>query len=42
MIKNADHIYGISAVITEGYADSISKKVKDGSPVKLIVPLNVA
>ncbi|HEY3362511.1 MAG TPA: transcriptional regulator FilR1 domain-containing protein [Methanosarcina sp.] len=42
MIKNADHIYGISSVITEGYADSISEKVKEGIPVELIVPLNIA
>lgn len=42
IIKNADHIYGISSVITEGYADSISEKVKEGSPVELIVPLNIA
>ena len=41
-IKEADHIYGISSIITEGYADSISEKVKEGVPVKLIVPLHVA
>jgi predicted transcriptional regulator len=41
-IKEADHIYGISSVITEGYADSISERVKEGVPVKLIVPLHVA
>mgnify|MGYP000948400115 CR=1 FL=1 len=42
MIKNADHVYGISSVITEGYADSIYERVKEGIPVELIVPLNVA
>jgi predicted transcriptional regulator len=42
MIKNADHVYGISSVITEGYADSISEKVKEGATVELIVPFNVA
>ncbi|WP_292390658.1 helix-turn-helix transcriptional regulator [Methanosarcina sp. UBA5] len=42
MIKEAEHIYGISSVITEGYADSISEKVKEGSPVELIIPINVA
>jgi len=42
IIKNADHIYGISSVITEGYADSILEKVKKGTSVELIVPLNVA
>ncbi len=42
MIKEADHIYGISSVITEGYADSISERVKEGIPVELIVPLLVA
>ncbi|HWQ47914.1 MAG TPA: transcriptional regulator FilR1 domain-containing protein [Methanosarcina sp.] len=42
IIKNADYIYGISSVITEDYADSISEKVKEGSPVELIVPLHVA
>ncbi len=42
MIKEADHIYGISSVITEGYADSISEKVKEGIPVELIIPLNIA
>jgi predicted transcriptional regulator len=42
MIKEANHIYGISSVITEGYADSISEKVKEGIPVELIVPLHVA
>jgi predicted transcriptional regulator len=41
-IKKADHIYGISSVITEGYADSISERVKEGIPVELIVPLHVA
>lgn len=30
IIKNADHIYGISSVITEGYTDSILEKVKEG------------
>jgi len=41
MIKEADHIYGISSVITEEYADSISERVKEGIPVELIVPLHV-
>ncbi|WP_048142188.1 helix-turn-helix transcriptional regulator [Methanosarcina horonobensis] len=42
MIKEADHIYGISSVVTEGYADSISERVKEGIPVELIVSLHVA
>lgn len=42
IIKEADHVNGISSVITEGYADSISEKVKEGIPVELIVPLHVA
>ncbi len=42
MIKEADCIYGISSVVTEGYADSISERVKEGIPVELIVPLHVA
>ncbi|WP_048129663.1 winged helix-turn-helix domain-containing protein [Methanosarcina sp. WH1] len=42
MIKEADHIYGISSVVTEGYADSISERAKEGVPVELIVPLHVA
>lgn len=42
MIKEADHIYGISSVVTEGYADYISERVKEGVLVKLIVPLHVA
>ncbi|WP_053010634.1 transcriptional regulator FilR1 domain-containing protein [Methanosarcina barkeri] len=42
IIKNADYIYGISSVITEDYADSISERVKEGTPVELIVPLHVA
>jgi predicted transcriptional regulator len=42
MIKEADLIYGISSVITEGYADSISERVKEGIPVELIVPLHIA
>jgi len=42
IIKNAGHIYGISSVITEGYADSILEKVKEETSVELIVPLNVA
>lgn len=41
-IKEAEHIHGISSVITEGYAGSISEKVKEGVPVELIVPLHVA
>ncbi|MDI9395570.1 MAG: DUF1724 domain-containing protein [Euryarchaeota archaeon] len=42
MIKEADHIYGISSVVTEEYADSISERVKEGVPVELIVPLHIA
>jgi predicted transcriptional regulator len=42
MIKEADHIYGISSVVTEGYADSIFERVKEGIPVELIVPFHVA
>ncbi|WP_048159150.1 winged helix-turn-helix domain-containing protein [Methanosarcina sp. WWM596] len=42
MIKEADHIYGISSAVTEGYADSISERVKEGIPIELIVPLHVA
>jgi len=42
MIREADHIYGISSVVTEGYADSITEKVKQGIPVELVVPLHVA
>ena len=41
MIKEADHIYGISSVVTEGYADAISGRVKGGVSVELIVPLHV-
>lgn len=41
IIDEADYIYGISSVITEGYADSISERVKKGIPVELIVPLHV-
>ncbi|MGI5992620.1 MAG: transcriptional regulator FilR1 domain-containing protein [Methanosarcina sp.] len=41
MIKEADHIYGVSSVITEGYADSISERVKEGIPVELIVLLHL-
>jgi predicted transcriptional regulator len=41
-IKEAEHIHGISSVITEGYADTISEKVKEGVPIELIVPLNIA
>ncbi|WP_245859710.1 helix-turn-helix transcriptional regulator [Methanosarcina spelaei] len=33
MIKEAEHIYGISSVVTEGYADSISERVKEGKTV---------
>ena len=42
MLKEADHIYGISSAVTEGYADSISERVKEGIPIELIVPLHVA
>ncbi|MDO5839508.1 MAG: DUF1724 domain-containing protein [Methanosarcina mazei] len=42
MIKEADHIYGISSVVTKGDTDSISERVKEGVPVELIVPLHVA
>ena len=42
MLKEADHIYGISSVVTEVYADAISERVKEGVPVELIVPLHVA
>jgi len=38
----ADHIYGISSVVTEGYTDAISERVKEGISVELIVPLHVA
>ena len=42
MLKEADHIYGISSVVTKGDTDSISERVKEGDPVELIVPLHVA
>ena len=42
MIKEADHIYGISTVVTKGDTDSISERLKEGVPVELIVPLHVA
>ncbi|KKG08391.1 winged helix-turn-helix domain-containing protein [Methanosarcina sp. 2.H.A.1B.4] len=42
MIKEAGHIHGISSVVTEGYADSIFERVKEGIPVELIVPLHIA
>ncbi|KKG18119.1 ArsR family transcriptional regulator [Methanosarcina sp. 2.H.T.1A.6] len=42
IIKEAGHIHGISSVVTEGYADSISERVKEGIPVELIVPLHIA
>jgi predicted transcriptional regulator len=42
MIREADHIYGISSVVTEGYADSITERVREGIPIELIVPLHVA
>ncbi|AKB78036.1 transcriptional regulator, ArsR family [Methanosarcina horonobensis HB-1 = JCM 15518] len=42
MIKEADHIYGISSVVTEGYADSISERVKEGITVELIVSIHIA
>ncbi len=42
MLKEADHVHGISSVVTEGYADSISERVKERIPVELIVPLHVA
>lgn len=42
IIKEAGHIYGISSVVTGGYADSISERVKEGIPVELIVSLHVA
>jgi len=41
MIKEADHIHGISSVVTEGYADSISERVKEGISVELIVPPHI-
>jgi len=42
MIREAEYIQGISSVVTEGYADSISERVKEGISVELIVPLHVA
>ncbi len=42
MIREAENIYGIPSVVTEGYADSISERVKEGISVELIVPLHVA
>ncbi|AKB82567.1 transcriptional regulator, ArsR family [Methanosarcina barkeri 3] len=33
MLKEADHIHGISSVVTEGYTDSISERVKERTPV---------
>ncbi|AKB19014.1 transcriptional regulator, ArsR family [Methanosarcina sp. WWM596] len=42
MIKEAGHIHGISSVVTEGYADSISERVKERIPVELIFPLHIA
>ncbi len=42
MFKKAAYIYGISSVVTEGYADSISESLQEGIPVELIVSLSVA
>jgi predicted transcriptional regulator len=36
MIKEAGYIHGVSSVVTEGYADSIFERVKEGIPVELL------
>lgn len=42
IIKEAEHVFGVSSVVTTEYADSISKKVCEGIPVELIVSSDVA
>ena len=42
MIKEAGYIHGVSSVVTEGYAESISERVKEGIPIELIIPLHIA
>jgi predicted transcriptional regulator len=42
MFKEVAYIYGISSVVTEGYADSISERMLEGVPVELIISLGVS
>nr|WP_135605354.1 transcriptional regulator FilR1 domain-containing protein [Methanococcoides sp. NM1] len=42
IIKEAEHVFGVSSVVTTEYADSISKKVCEGIPVELVVSSDVA
>lgn len=42
IFKEANYIYGVSSVVTEGYSASVSERVKEGIPVELIVPLYIA
>lgn len=42
IINEATQIYGVTSVVTEGYADPISEKVRNGISVELIVTPKVA
>ncbi|MDY0387654.1 MAG: DUF1724 domain-containing protein [Methanolobus sp.] len=42
IIEEAEHVFGVSSVITTEYADSISKKICQGIPVELVVSTHVA
>jgi len=41
MIKKADHIYGITAIMSSGHADILGERIQEGIPVKLIVTKSV-
>lgn len=41
IIKEAEHVFGVSSVVTTEYADSISKKVREGIPVELVISSDV-
>ncbi|MBP2031099.1 putative transcriptional regulator [Methanohalophilus levihalophilus] len=41
MVKEAGEIYGVSAIMSSGHADSLAARILDGIPVELIVTADV-
>lgn len=41
IVKEADEIYGLSAIMSGGHADALASKILEGTPVELIVTADV-
>ena len=42
ILNEADHVFGVSSIMSTGHADVLSERVCEGIPVELIVTSNVA